>query len=302
MNLSERAEQLADAIGVSTWGIPRNRAIEKILAFAADSANLARGVAIEQAAQFVEKTVPYQQGIGSISVTMGKYIRSLDPDAAQALVHHNATVFQDTLDDLKHDGSELVVGGKEPVRIFSEASLAAHDAEKMQEGKDWEFRHHHDPDHECCVNCQLKRISHDAEIERRARLDGKIEQHEKDCGLCQILIKSNSQQRLTDCYSRRDLEAERVSLSAPATHQNIAIPPHCYRHNEDMILAFYDRPGSPPGNGWSCQSCAKEPYTPTLTFGDGDYSCAICGMGMEQPCEHWKELLEIAATVKKSGK
>lgn len=30
---------------------------------------------------------------------------------------------------------------------------------------------------------------------------------------------------------------------------------------------------------------------PTLTFGDGDYSCAVCGLGMRKPCEHWREML-----------
>jgi hypothetical protein len=35
-------------------------------------------------------------------------------------------------------------------------------------------------------------------------------------------------------------------------------PPVCTKHNEQMVLSFYDRPGSPPGNGWSCQSCYKE--------------------------------------------
>lgn len=30
---------------------------------------------------------------------------------------------------------------------------------------------------------------------------------------------------------------------------------------------------------------------PRLVMGDGDYSCASCGMGMREPCEHWKEFL-----------
>lgn len=30
---------------------------------------------------------------------------------------------------------------------------------------------------------------------------------------------------------------------------------------------------------------------PILTFGDGDYSCASCGLGMREPCEHWKKML-----------
>lgn len=32
-------------------------------------------------------------------------------------------------------------------------------------------------------------------------------------------------------------------------------------------------------------------HTPALSFGDGDFSCATCGMGMKEPCEHWKEFL-----------
>jgi hypothetical protein len=39
---------------------------------------------------------------------------------------------------------------------------------------------------------------------------------------------------------------------------------------------------------------AGAPRQPTLTFGDGDYSCASCGLGMKEPCEHWKELLSQA--------
>jgi hypothetical protein len=33
--------------------------------------------------------------------------------------------------------------------------------------------------------------------------------------------------------------------------------PRCPKHGEWMLLSFYDRPGSPPGNGWVCRSCAK---------------------------------------------
>jgi hypothetical protein len=34
--------------------------------------------------------------------------------------------------------------------------------------------------------------------------------------------------------------------------------------------------------------------SPTLTFGCGDYSCALCGFGMTEPCEHWKHFLATA--------
>src|ERR1700691_5597598 len=30
---------------------------------------------------------------------------------------------------------------------------------------------------------------------------------------------------------------------------------------------------------------------PTPAFCDGAFSCASCGLGMREPCEHWKELL-----------
>jgi pyruvate/2-oxoglutarate dehydrogenase complex dihydrolipoamide acyltransferase (E2) component len=36
----------------------------------------------------------------------------------------------------------------------------------------------------------------------------------------------------------------------------------------------------------------KEPQpTRGFSMGPGDYSCAACGMGMTEPCEHWKEML-----------
>lgn len=43
--------------------------------------------------------------------------------------------------------------------------------------------------------------------------------------------------------------------------QNITnfAPPRCPKHPmSSMILDFYLRPGSPPGNGWYCQQCAEE--------------------------------------------
>ena len=27
------------------------------------------------------------------------------------------------------------------------------------------------------------------------------------------------------------------------------------------------------------------------SFGNGDYSCSVCGMGAMEPCEHWKKML-----------
>lgn len=37
--------------------------------------------------------------------------------------------------------------------------------------------------------------------------------------------------------------------------------PKCEKHDEEMTLHFYDRPGGPPGNGWVCRSCAFERET-----------------------------------------
>ena len=37
-----------------------------------------------------------------------------------------------------------------------------------------------------------------------------------------------------------------------------------------------------------CASCHRPLPVP---FGDGDYSCATCGMGMVEPCEHWRNIM-----------
>jgi hypothetical protein len=37
-----------------------------------------------------------------------------------------------------------------------------------------------------------------------------------------------------------------------------SVPPTCEIHKEVMVLTFYGRPGGPPGNGYSCQSCCME--------------------------------------------
>lgn len=42
---------------------------------------------------------------------------------------------------------------------------------------------------------------------------------------------------------------------------NNVFPPRCEKHNESMVLYFYERPGSPMGNGWGCQSCAQDRAT-----------------------------------------
>jgi hypothetical protein len=43
----------------------------------------------------------------------------------------------------------------------------------------------------------------------------------------------------------------------------IPFVPHCLWHSEAMAINFYDRPGSPPGNGWVCRSCMRERQTRT---------------------------------------
>lgn len=35
-------------------------------------------------------------------------------------------------------------------------------------------------------------------------------------------------------------------------------PPVCPIHKCALVLSFYQRPGSPMGNGWSCPQCAQE--------------------------------------------
>ena len=87
-------------------------------------------------------------------------------DVEKRLAHHDAEVFHTTLDELKHDGSELVVGGKEPVRIFSEEALNRKLAEaRLAEAKIWAERYVHfilwDEEaqrethrQERCFNCQ----------------------------------------------------------------------------------------------------------------------------------------------------
>lgn len=117
-NLSERAEQLADAIGVSTWGIPRNRAIEKILSFAADSANLARGVALEQAAQHLRDCATTTREClkesqdeedsdlrdADLLDELALAILALAPDAAQALAAHDAKRDKRWINSLTNNG------------------------------------------------------------------------------------------------------------------------------------------------------------------------------------------------------
>lgn len=43
-----------------------------------------------------------------------------------------------------------------------------------------------------------------------------------------------------------------------------------------------------PEIGKPCPTCGREVMP---EFGPGDYSCAVCGFGMLEPCEHWKAML-----------
>ena len=44
----------------------------------------------------------------------------------------------------------------------------------------------------------------------------------------------------------------------PKPEVGSSAPPYCVEHNCQMILSVYNRPGSPPGNAWSCPECANE--------------------------------------------
>lgn len=37
-----------------------------------------------------------------------------------------------------------------------------------------------------------------------------------------------------------------------------SMPPFCMKHTKSMVLSFFSRPGSAPGNAWVCQSCTEE--------------------------------------------
>lgn len=48
------------------------------------------------------------------------------------------------------------------------------------------------------------------------------------------------------------------------------------------------QPSDEPKVGKPCPTCGREVRP---EFGPGDYSCAACGFGMLEPCEHWKAML-----------
>ena len=43
---------------------------------------------------------------------------------------------------------------------------------------------------------------------------------------------------------------------------NNSMAPYCEKHDLQMVLYFYDRPGGPPGNGWACRACVYERENP----------------------------------------
>jgi hypothetical protein len=69
------------------------------------------------------------------------------------------------------------------------------------------------------------------------------------------------------CVSVRDVVARvNAALSdpaEPATNMKVSVePPICQKHGTPMTLTFYERPGGPPGNGWSCRLCTAERSEP----------------------------------------
>ncbi len=147
-DISERAAQLAQRIAICCMEAADTfnytRCTDMLISFAkslgAESVNLARGVAIEQAAQAVTSHLRSNESErDGILIQAASWIRSLDPDAAQALAAHDAI---ERLHTMKMAGNDCDC---EPCNMFRE----------------W-------------LN------EHDAEIERRARLD----EHKKCCSQC----------------------------------------------------------------------------------------------------------------------
>lgn len=56
----------------------------------------------------------------------------------------------------------------------------------------------------------------------------------------------------------------------------------------DYQKAAIPASGERPALGKVCESC-RQVIRPK--FGPGDYSCALCGFGMLEPCEHWKAMI-----------
>jgi len=60
--------------------------------------------------------------------------------------------------------------------------------------------------------------------------------------------------------------------------------------NDPKMQPSPSAPSQPEEQGEQqiCASCHRPLPVP---FGDGDYSCATCGMGMVEPCEHWRNIM-----------
>ena len=123
--LSERAEQLAQEIEYFT-GKERISVIRSFLqAAATEDATLARGVAIEQAAQVAKR--------GDHSVCAANIRALASTDAAQALAAHNAEIIQREHDNHAKFAVELyqimidplAVGWRNEAELFAELKEAA---------------------------------------------------------------------------------------------------------------------------------------------------------------------------------
>lgn len=66
-----------------------------------------------------------------------------------------------------------------------------------------------------------------------------------------------TQHERCECHDCTQYRA-RMDLGGLAGFAQNTIPPRCAKHETLMVLGFYDRPGSPPGNGWVCQQCVEE--------------------------------------------
>jgi hypothetical protein len=77
---------------------------------------------------------------------------------------------------------------------------------------------------------------------------------------------------------------------APIVAKETQIP-RCIIHDEEMILQFYDRPGSPPGNGWVCKSCRdiRAEYPPAMPPSGTMLNPADAPAAPVQKVDEWPE-------------
>ena len=64
--------------------------------------------------------------------------------------------------------------------------------------------------------------------------------------------------------ARRWEETYQVRLQNPLSESSSA-PPKCHKHDKQMVLSLYDRPGGPQGNGRVCLRCIDERSVPDGT-------------------------------------